>query len=336
MAGVTISENFDTEVTSTMRNYLEQTPIDQIFDGNLLLGILFTGEIPGGGRVAPGRVRREDGGREVAIPVAYKRSSNITAFQGMDTISLNADEVATIARAPWSYYVDSVILTKQEFWENRGSNALFSILEARTNMSRRTIAERVNTDLHSTGDGLSTAPKNIIGIQSLLPLDPSTGTVWGLDRNVYSWWGSYGNDPSQKFSVGGLNKLGLAYLQTSGTNAEDPFHLALTTPTQWSLYHDQVTAKQQITTTKIGDRGYPTLEYMGRPIFHSSLVPTGTWFMLNMDYAVLCLQNGVDFTVSQATPPANQVIHSIWQIFFSGQFGFERYDRQGRVFFDAE
>jgi hypothetical protein len=334
--GVSFNEQWDTEATATVRSYLEQFPVDNIFSGNLLWGILFDGEAPGGqGRLAEGRVRREEGGREITIPVEYNRNTNVTSFRGADPIPLNIDEVATMAHIQWCYYVSSVILLKTEGWENRGRAKIFDLLEVRTRNGMKTLKESLNSHTYSTGDGVSVgnAGKNIVGLQHLLSTNAASGTVWGIDRSVYSWWGHQYVAAGDTFANVGIAQLGTNLRLASGTNSEDPFHLWITTPTQFGLYEASVQGVQRVVTTKIGDRGFPTLEHSGLPIFHDSLVTAHTWYGLNMDYAVICLQEGVDFAVEQAVPPANQAISKIWQVFFSGQFGFERMDRQLRLVF---
>ncbi|MCP3886980.1 MAG: phage major capsid protein, partial [Propionibacteriaceae bacterium] len=277
----------------------------------------------------------QTGGREAVIPVSYNRSSNTKSFKRADTVPLNIDEVATMAHAPFSYYTDAAALTWQEFIENRGESARFSIIKARMEQAVQTIKERVDIDLHSTGDAVSVgnSGKNIIGMKSLIPLDPTTGTVWGISRDTYSWWQSQLITAGGTLASTGIAKLALAWTTCSGTNGEDPPSLFVTTPTMWQGYHSLVSGKQQITTTKVGDLGFRTLEFMGKPIFYDALQTANTWWVLNMNYARMILQNSAVFDVQETTLPSHQVLKGAWRILFGGQFGFERYDRQGHLVF---
>lgn len=339
MAGVVVTRALDTEETATAQNYLEQYPVDQIFNGNLLLGMLMDGKPPGVGefRDPEGRRRKETGGIRIAIPVAYNRSSNVVSFRGNTDIPLNIDEVATECFTKWSYYVGSAVILKTESWENRSPHKRYDLLEARLKMMLMTMKETIDAHLYANGDGVAVGNngKDIIGLDHLLSDDPTTGTVWGIPRDTYTWWRHNYEDAGALFSAVGLDKLTSWYNLMSGTNGEDPHTLWLTTPAMWEAYEKQVRDVQRIVTTTVGDRGYPTLQHMGLPIFRSNLVPANTWYGLNMNYAVIVEQEGVDFALEQAMPPANQPIDKIWQVYFSAQFGFERYDRQGRFEFSG-
>lgn len=341
MAGVSITESMDTRTLATLKLWLAQKPVDQIFSKNLLLAILLgqtSGKFNGDVRFKlPGvRVRREDGGRKIALPVAYNRSTNVTSFKNLDNLPLNVDEVATMAEAQWSYYTDAAVLTWQEAQENRGKSKVFSILEARLAQALATIAERVDTDLYSTGDAVSVgnSGKNIIGIQSLLPVAPTTGIVWGLNRATYTWWRNQYDATGATFASVGLTNLAEMYCSTAGNNGEDPATLLMTTAAMWQGYHALVSAKQQVQTTKIGDLGFPTLEFMGIPIFYSSGCLSNAWYFLNLKYMFAVLQTGAVFDIiDYGKGQANQLIDKIYRIVFGGQIGFEDFRRQGCLTF---
>ena len=339
MPAVSVTEVFNTHVTSTMRAWYLDNPVDVIFNGNLFMAIMFGAEkLPGSENVLGVQGGRliETSGRKVAMPVAYNKSTNTTSFRGLDTVPLNVDDPVTMAEAEWAYYTDSVVLMKTEARENQGEAALFKILDARMRQANKTIKETIDGHLASTGDGGSGGTtgndgRDIIGLQHLMPADPTTGTVWGIDRSLNTWWRSVYTAGGNTYANLGITPLLTMWNGISGTNGEDPPTFLLTTPAMFANYNGTVSGKQQIVTTRVGDLGFPTLEYMGRPIFRSSLVTAHNWYFINMNYAAFFKQPGEMFEVEEQSKPANQRLQGIWSILFAGQWGFERYDRQGRL-----
>lgn len=332
--GVIITEMRDTKNTSTLAAYLAQKPVDQRFNGNLLWGILHDGKAPGVGTpLKPNRIMRKQGGRKITLPVAYNTSSNTTSFRGITDVPLNEDEVATDAEAQWAYYIDSVVISKTDNWENRGEHERYDLLQARADQMMGSLEKTIDGHLFSTGDGVSVgnSGKNIMGLQYLFPANV-TATRWNLSMTDYSWWQHQYNAAGDTFANAGLATLDTTYQDVSGTNGEDPPHLHLTTPAQWRAYATSVRGIHQIQTTTIGDRGFKTLQYMGVPIFFSGNVPTAVWFTLNMNYMFLVLQDGVDMTLEEGMSD-NPTIAKIWHVYFSGQLGCEQPRRIGRTLF---
>lgn len=332
--GISVTEVWNTRITSTMATFLKKKPVDQVFSGNLILGMLLGEQSRANKKSFPLRANRvlRRGGRKCRIPIRYQASTNTTSFSHADELPLNVDDIHTMVEAKWAYYTDAVVVTWQEDIENQGEAKVFSIVEERTVNALDSIKDQVDSHLLSTGDGVSVgnSGKNIIGLQHLLSTTPTSGTVWGLDRNIYTFWRNQLITAGGTFASTGLAKLANTWVTVSGTNGEDPPTLFLTTPAQFEAYHALVAAVQQITITDVGDRGFQSLQYMGRPIFYDSGVPDHTWYSINMNYMNAMLQSDAQFKVIPfGMGSGKQMLKGIWRIVFGAQIGFERYDRQG-------
>jgi hypothetical protein len=336
MAGVSVTETWDTRVTSTMRSWLQQKPVDQVFTDNLMLLLLLRTESPqnkGAWGIKNKRVMRVTGGRKIAFPVGFGESTNTTSFTNLDNLSLNVDNGDTMAEAPWAYYTDAVVVGWQEAMENRGEAALFSIMDTRMERSMNSLRKRLNTDIMGLGDGVSVGNggKNIIGVQFLLPAT-TTNTVWGLSRSTYTWWKPVATAAGDTFANVGVAKLAAHHISVSGANGNNPPTLWLTTSAQWAAYHALVGGKQYIISTKVGDMGFPTLQFMGVPVAYDSLMTASTWLSLNLNNMFCVLQTGADFAVKDyGSGSGNQMIEKIWRVVWSGQLGFDDYRNQGRL-----
>lgn len=340
-----VTETHNSRVTSTAVAWLNQKPLPQIFSGNLLLGTLLGQESRANKMTFPlkaGRVKRQGGGREFRVRVRYKRSTNVTSFRDLDELSTNLDDIHTIAKANCAYYTDFAGQSWQEAIENDGAEKEFDLLEERMENALDTLKERIDTDLMSTGDGVSVGNngKNIIGLNHTLSADPTTGTVWGLDRSVYTWWRHNLITAGDTFANVGVAKLANAFATQSGTSGEDPPTLLITTKAQWLAYHAVIAALQQIQTIAVssggeqsGDAGFPALMFMNRPIVYHAGQTANVWMALNLNYFYVFLRSKAQFAVMSFQGDAKQLVDSLSRIVFGAQVGCERFDRQARVLY---
>lgn len=342
---LSVTEVHGSRVVSTAAVYLQSKPLPQIFAGNLLLGTLLGQESRANKMTFPlkvGRVRRQTGGREVRIRLRYNRSTNVTSFKHLDELTTNLDDIDTICRANWSYYTDLAGQSWQEAIENDGEAEEYDLFQNRLDNVIDTVKERVDTDLMATGDGVSVGNegKNVIGLNSLFPADPTSGTVWGLDRGVagYSWWRPNLVTAGTTFASGGTTNLALAHVTQSGTSGEDPMTFAITTSAQWRAYHAIVAALQSVYTMpvaqdKTGDTGFETLQFMNRPVVYHSGQTANVWMTLNLNYLVVFLQNKAQFNLLNFKGDAKQLIDILSRVVFGLQVGAERFDRHSRILF---
>jgi hypothetical protein len=89
----------------------------------------------------------------------------------------------TTVKYGWSRVVGSVIVSDQEEDENQGPNQLFKILTAQMDLLEQSIKEQFSIWLHGAGAGITP-----LGLQALIPDDPTTGTLAGVDRGLNPWW----------------------------------------------------------------------------------------------------------------------------------------------------
>lgn len=336
MAFPTRTQTLSDPIVATVDTYIKKTPADVIFNQNLLLGTLWaSGKMRNVAGPAPTiktrspRVFRQ-AGREFWIPVNQARSTNTAAFRHLDTLPTAIDEGLTTQRSLVAYYQDYAAMSWQEMKENSGPDAVLDIWKSRVDRAFNTLAESIETDLFSANLDTSATQKEVIGLQTLVSTGPSTGTVWNINRATYSWQQNQATGSVGSFATGGLAAMVAMLTDVSGTNSVDRPTLILTTPTIWEAAVTQLEAVHRIVNENSSpDLSFPAVRYQGIPIVYSSNTLSGAMYFLNLDYFRLLMVPGADFDTVTPTSPNDQLVDKQIRILWAGNWGCERFDRQG-------
>jgi hypothetical protein len=348
-------------VVSTIDTYLRKTPADVIFESNLLFGSLWQADrMPGSiaqrpvFRAPTGRVLRRHA-REMWIPVAVGRSTNTMAYNHADELSTSLDDVMTTQRWQYAYYTDFAGISRTEYLENSGAEALIDRMQARTDMVFRTLSEFIENDLWTDNDGITKGLKNVLGLLHLMPQDQAgtdSGSVWNIDRAIYDWqrqnflgvagatYGAADGDFSTPLpgatapnQINGLQAMREFYTTNAGTGGTDPTSAIITTPELFNEFTAAAETIQRITSGREADLGYEIAVWRGIPVSYSGKCPAKTQKWLNLKYWYLLMPPGEDFATEMYDSPPDQAMWKLWRVFLALQWGCERFDRQGTLVF---
>ena len=122
------------------------------------------------------RVVVEDGGPQISNPLINGLNPNVTSMQYYDTIPVNQTNEFTTVSYNMSRVVGSLIISDQEEDENQGRAAIFKILTGKIKALDESISRQFAT--YHTSIGAGTDPN---GLGNLIPADPTTGSVGGIN-----------------------------------------------------------------------------------------------------------------------------------------------------------
>lgn len=335
MAQPTLTRTLGDREISVIDTYVHKTPADVLFERNLIFGSLWRaarepgvpGERPPAISLPSGRMLRKTG-RELWLPIASQRATTVQAFQHLDMLPTALDPALSVQRSSYAYYTGFAALSWQEDREASGPEGLIDLMQARIDSVFRTFSETVETDLWSTGSGTD---KKILGLQHLISTTPTSGTVWNLDRSTETFHRNNVTTVTDTFANVGLDNLRSMVTTCSGTSGSDRPSVMITTPTLFNAYRKEAEDLHQITDTRLADLGFQNAVYEGIPIVYSALCPSGKIYVLNLGYFVLLMPPGTDFESFSFPTPNNQLIARQWRVVWAGQWGCERYDRQGVI-----
>ena len=124
------------------------------------------------------RVETENGGHEITNPLILGRNPNVTSTEYYNQVPIaQTDEFDTMTYT-WSRVVGSVVISDQEQDENKGDSQVFKLLKSKMEILEESIKEKFSDYLYGAGAG--TDP---LGLEALIPDDPTTGTIGGLSRS---------------------------------------------------------------------------------------------------------------------------------------------------------
>jgi len=170
-------------------HYLRNKPIDEIARERPLLAKLMSKKksFPGGKQFITEQVR-------------FQYDSNFQWYFGDDAVSYNRKDTVRQTQFPWAGAHDGFSLNEDlllangiTVTDNAGPSTnsgaemlqLTNLFEENIETLRLGFEEMLDYDLHL--DGTQDA-KAIAGLDLLIALDPTTGTVGGIDRATNEWW----------------------------------------------------------------------------------------------------------------------------------------------------
>lgn len=259
-----------------------------------------------------GKVKPIDGGRTIVQELEYQENSTFMRYSGYDTLNIAPSDVFSAAEYDLKQASVAVTISGLEQLQNAGQERIIDLLESRISNAEKTMVNNIASDCYSTGT--ADGSKQIGGMQLLVSTTPTSGTVGGINRALWSFW------QNQKYS--GLTDGGAA---TSAANIQsymnrlwvrqvrnnDKPDLIVADNNYWSFYLESLQAIQRITSVSDGESGFSQLKYMSSDVVldggYGGFAPTSTMYFVNTDYIYFRPHSDRNFTVEEGERvPTNQ------------------------------
>lgn len=275
-----------------------------------------------------GKIRRESGGYEIVIPLAYNENATYQRYSGYDELDVSASDVISAAQYQWAQAAIHVTASGRELRMNNGPEAIIKLVKARVGIALDTAANNMSVDIYS--DGALT--NQIGGLQHLLQT-AGTGTVGGIDSSTYTFWQNKvkemaGTGTWSKSTIKGeMNNL---WLNTVRGN--DKPDLIVASHDVYSAYEESLQDNQRYADSRAAAAGFESLKYKTAAVIFDSNTNFGTTaeraYFLNTDYLYLIEHPDARWTQEDDKMPVNQdavVIPLLWM----GQLVTSNRARQG-------
>lgn len=252
---------------------------------------------------ASDRVEYEDGGYQITNPLTVGRNPNVASYEYYDQLPVQQTNEFTTLAYYWSRVAGTVIISDQEEDENRGESMIFKLLKAKMDVLEESIKEQFSSWLYAAGGG--TDP---LGLASLIPDDPTTGTLGGLSRAAESQW----RTSSYSFA-GALNSSNIEEafddILLDLTLKNDKPDLILVGRNIYRLYRAAVRSKItfQLSDTSNGKRmmdlGFTGISHQNIPILYDEDCPVNKAYFINSKYLRVHILRHVNMKVKSLTAP---------------------------------
>jgi hypothetical protein len=229
-----------------------------------------------------GKRRPFSGGRLIYEELSFAENSNAGWYSGYDILPVGVSDVISAAQFDIKQAACPVTISGLEMLQNSGKEAFIDLLEARLNVAESTMANLIAGGLYS--DGTGAGGKEITGLDAAVPLDPTTGTYGGIDRNTWTFWRSQVENAADTTTLlADMNALWAKLVR--GMDRPD---LIMCDGVFWEAYVAALQANQRFTSPSVGEFGFPTIKYMDADVVLDGGIggfcPAGTAFFLNTKY----------------------------------------------------
>lgn len=250
------------------------------------------------------RVEIEDGGRNITNPITLGRNPNVTSTEYFNTVPVAQTDEFNTLEYTWSRVVGTVIISDQEEDENKGDSMIFKLIKAKLEVLEESIKEKFGEYLYGAGAG--TDP---LGLEALIPIDPTTGTIGTLSRaetqlrtSSYDFAGTLDATNIEEAMDDVLLDL------TVGTDKPD---LILAGRNAMRAYRAAVRDKLVVNlsdlkksgTSGLVDLGFGGIAHDGIPIVYDENCPVNRMYFINSKYLRLHILKGVNMKVKELSSP---------------------------------
>jgi hypothetical protein len=251
-----------------------------------------------------------NGGRTINGPIEYATNTTVKSYSDTETLDTTRIDVFDEFAFNWKEYAGTVVISELEKAKNQGDGQKFPLLPAKLENLRNSIRKAVNEGCFSDGTGNSS--KDIGGLQALVPNDPTTGTVGGINRGTYAFWRSQTkNDGGTSFSELRANMRATYNNCSSGVNAKHPDYW-VTDQTVFEAYEGLLIANEMVVSKEKAqfDGGFKNeyAMFKGIPGSFDEDCQASAMYFLNYANLKLAYQKGYWMKGFTPVDPANQTV----------------------------
>jgi len=237
-----------------------------------------------------GTIKPVSGGRTIVQELAYADNQTYKRYSGYETLNISPSDVFTAAEYDFKQAAVAVSISGLEQLQNSGQDAIIDLLASRIDNAEKSMLNGLSADIYS--NGTADGGKQIGGLQLLVSKTPTSGTVGGIDRSLWTFWQNKATvsatpaDPSN--ITARMNAMALSLVRGS-----DVPKLIVADTNYFGHYLASLQANQRITdeATAAG-AGFPKLKYYGAGMSSDVVLdggqggncPANTMYFLNTDY----------------------------------------------------
>ncbi len=299
--GSGLFNTFTELVTTTHRKHKKEVA-DNVSNHNALYRKL----------TAKGRVRREDGGLSITLPLDYAQNGTYTRYSGYDPLNVGASETLSAAEFLWRNVASYVTASGNEIRANKGETRIINLVKSRIKNMQRSMANGLSQDFYSTG-----ALTNQIGGIQLLIADAGTGTVGGIDSTTnFPFWRNIVQSAAAPLQGGGAIVVGPTTIEslmlplwlalTRGADAPD---LVIFSVDYFTFFEQSQTSLKRYAPDDDGKAGMVKMRYKSAEVVHdtaASGIPAAHGYFTNSEYMEVVVHEDADMEIMEELKTVNQ------------------------------
>ena len=273
MAG---NPDFNAILSTTLQNY-QPTLVDNIFKDLVLLNHMN----------AKGRVQMEEGGTSIVEPLMYAVNGTAGSYSGYDAIDLTPQDGISAANYQWKQMAASIAISGIEEAQNRGTEAIIKLLNAKIMQAEMSVKSDLNSMLY--GDGTGNGNKDFNGLGNIVAT--VNNTVGGIDASSNTWW-----NPYQDVSASTLSLVDMGKVYNNASKGNDTPDIIVTNEDLFSKFESLLTPNTRYQDVSKANAGFQNLMFKQTPVVFDLALAADTsaapMYFLNTKYLKLVGMNG--------------------------------------------
>ena len=236
-----------------------------------------------------GNVKPFSGGNVILQELSFAENGNVGYYSGYETLPVAAQDVISAAQYDIKQAACPVTISGLEQLQNAGKEQIIDLMESRLNVAESSMANLLAAGVYS--DGTGSGGKEVTGLAAQVPVDPTTGTVGGIDRATWNFWRSKTFDASTNGGAATTAANIQQYMNAlwaSLVRGSDRPDLIVVDNAYWAYYMASLQAIQRFTSSGDANLGFVTVKFMDADVVLDGGIggfcPTKTMFMLNTKY----------------------------------------------------
>jgi|SRR3990167_1764281 len=215
-----------------------------------------------------GNVKPFSGGNEILQELSFSSNTNAMYYSGYQALSVQPQDVISASAWGIKQAACAVTISGLEQIQNSGPEQIIDLIDARMEVAESSLMNLISTGVYS--DGTGSGGLQVTGLQSIVPNDPTTGTVGGINRANYNFWRSqlYDFSVSAAASASASNiQVGFNTLWARCTRGRDTPDLVVLDNTYWGFYLASLQTNQRFAgDSDLANLGFTTIKYMNADV----------------------------------------------------------------------
>lgn len=256
-------------ITTTLQNHGKEI-FDAVSTNNALFYML----------KKRGNIKMVGGGRTFTHPIYHTASGNFGAIAKLDPIPTALQEDATRAEFDVKIVAGSLVLSTLEEAMNAGQKEqLIKLAREVKEGGEISMTEICGDQVWKDGSSAN----DFDGLQNLISLTPTTGTVGGINRANYSYWRNETGTDVSAFNTSSEGITNMNSLLNACTYGHQGPTAVFTTKAVYGLYELSMTSNIRHLSTELGDSSFRHLAYSTLPVLFDDNCPSGQLYMVDLN-----------------------------------------------------
>lgn len=254
---------------------------------------------------AKNRIKMEDGGPSITNPLIVGSNPNVGTARYFDTVPVDETNELTTVSYNMTRLVGTLIMSDEEADENQGDAVIVKVLTAKIQALELAIKKKQRTFAANLNAG-----SDPLGLPNLLPADPTSGTVGGINLANETLFRPSSYDFNGGLDQGNIEEAFDDILLDLTIDSESPT-VIFVGRNIFRLHRAAARDKAQI---QLGDSGFGKqlinlgikgTTHQGTPLIYDEMLDPDAFYFVNDNYLNLHILKSANMKVKELTAPWN-------------------------------